>query len=180
MSIRFFWGDRVKVRSIVMGEREISVAMAVHGPGDALCCPTGETTRRFAVQSDRLVEQEGEKRTNIGVQGIIGPVWRWVRTRYADDVTLIRSANADGYTVQLRPDGTVQVRGDCNVSGGSFTLKNNDLAIAVTYSTRVACPEGSLEDAFIRDLNRTGRCMVRNGGLYLDLKLDAGEMEFRK
>ena len=176
----YFLGDRVKVHSVGMGKNEISVAMTVHGPGDALCCPTEEVTRRFAVQADRLLAQDGEKRTDIAMHGIVGPVWRWVRTRYGNDTALTRPAEAAGYTVQLRPDGTVHVRGDCNVSGGSFTLKNNDLAIAVTYSTRVACPEGSLEDAFIRDLNRTGRCMVRNGGLSLDLKLDAGTMEFRK
>ena len=104
----------------------------------------------------------------------------WVLTRYADGTMLIHSADAAGYPFQLKPDGTIHVRGDCNMIGGSFTLTNNDLAIAVTHSTRAAFPEGSLEDAFIRDLNRTGRCMIRNGRLYLDLKLDSGAMEFRE
>ena len=173
-------GDRVKVHSVVMGDNEISVAMTMHGPGDALCCPTQDRTRRFAIKADRLIAQEGEKRTGTVMHGIVGPVWSWVRTRYADNTTLTRAADAAGYTFQLKPDGTIHVRGDCNVSGGSFSLKDADLAITITHSTRAACPEGSLEDAFIRDLNRTGRFLLRNGRLYLDLKLDSGTMEFRE
>ena len=176
----YFLGDRVKVHSIGMGKGEITVAMTMHGPGDALCCPTEERTRRFAVQADRLVDQEEEKRTGIDMHGIVGPVWRWVRTRQGNDTALTRPADAAGYTVQLKPDGSIHVRGDCNVSGGSFTLNDAGLAIAVTHSTRAACPEGSLEDSFIRDLNRTGRFLLKNGRLYLDLKLDSGTMEFRE
>jgi heat shock protein HslJ len=176
----YFLGDRVKVHSVGMEDNEISVAMTMHGPDDALCCPTQERTRRFTIQADRLIAQEGEKRTESIMRGIVGPVWRWARTRYADDTTLARAPDAAGYTVQLRRDGTIHVRGDCNVSGGSFILKDTELSIMITHSTRAACPEGSLEDAFIRDLNRTGRFLLKNGGLYLDLKLDSGTMEFHE
>jgi hypothetical protein len=41
-----------------------------------------------------------------------------------------------------------------------------------------ACPEGSLEGPFIRDLNRIGGFLIKNGRLFLDLKLDVGTMEF--
>jgi heat shock protein HslJ len=129
--------------------------MTVHGPGDALCCPTRERTRRFAIQADHLIAQDGEERTGMVMHGIVGPVWRWVRTRYADDTTLTRPGDMAGYTFQLKPDGTIHVRGDCNVSGGSFALKDADLAITITHSTMAACPDGSLEGAFIRDLKRT-------------------------
>jgi len=176
----YFLGDRVKVHSVGIGDNEIFVAMTMHGPGDAQCCPTQERTRRFTIQADRLIAQEGEKRTERVMSGIVGPVWRWVRTRYADDTGLTRPADAAGYTLQLRPEGTIHVRGDCNVSGGSFSLKDSELSITITHSTRAACPEGSLEDAFIRDLNRTGRFLLKNGGLYLDLKLDSGTMEFHE
>jgi heat shock protein HslJ len=176
----YFLGDRVKVHSVGMGDNEIFVAMTMHGPGDALCCPTQERTRRFALQADRLIAQEGEKRTERVMRGIVGPVWRWVRTRYADDTRLTRAADAAGYTLQLKPEGTIHVRGDCNVSGGSFTLKDSELSITITHSTMAACPEGSPENAFIRDLNRTGRFLLKNGGLYLDLKLDSGTMEFHE
>jgi heat shock protein HslJ len=176
----YFLGDRVKVHSVGMGNNQIFVAMTMHGPGDALCCPTQEMTRSFMIQADRLIAQVGEKRTDIIMHGIVGPVWRWVRTRYADDTVLTRAADAAGYTIQLKPGGTIQVRGDCNSSGGSFTLNDPHLAITITHSTMAACPEGSLESAFIRDLNRTGRFILRNVGLYLELMLDTGTMEFQQ
>jgi len=112
------------------------------------------------------------------MHSIVGPVWRCVRTRYADDTTLTPAADAAGYAFQLKQDGTIHIRGDCNVSGGSFSLKDADLAITITHSTRAARPDGSLEDAFIRDLNRTVTFLLKNDVLYLVLKLDSGTMEF--
>jgi heat shock protein HslJ len=175
-----FLGDRVKVHSVDIRDNEIFVSMTIHGPGDALCCPTREITRRYAIQTDRLIAREGETKAAIGTDDLIGPVWHWVRTQYTDDTSQRPAAGAAGYTLQLRQDGTIHVRGDCNVSGGSFTLKNPDLTIAITYSTRAACPQGSLEDVFIRDLNRTSKFLVENGELFLELKLDSGIMEFQK
>jgi heat shock protein HslJ len=172
-------GDRVKVHSVDMRDSEVVVNMTTHGPGDAQCCPTQEQTQRFAIQADRLVAREAET-TSIGKRDIVGPVWRWVRTRYADGTAQHRAAGDAGYTLHLRPDGTVQVRGDCNVSGGSFTVKEANLTITITHSTMAACPDGSLEHVFIRDLGRTGRFHLKNDGLYLELKLDSGMMEFQK
>jgi heat shock protein HslJ len=175
-----FLGDRVKVYSIDIKDNEILLGMITHGPKDALCCPTWEITRRYAIQADRLIAREGATKAAIGMNDIVGPVWHWVGTRYPDDTSQRPAANTSGYTLQLGQDGTIHVRGDCNVSGGSFTLKNPDLAITITHSTRAACPEGSLEDMFIRDLNRTGRLLLKNGRLFLGLKLDSGTMEFQK
>jgi heat shock protein HslJ len=173
-------GDRVRVHSVDIRDNEVLVNMTTHGPRDALCCPTQEKTRRFAVLADRLVAEDEEKRTGIREQGIVGPVWQWVRTLYNNDTTLTPPADAAGYTFHLKKDGAVHVRGDCNVSGGSFTLNNGKLAITITNTTLAACPEGSLEDPFIRDLNRTSGFLLKNGRLFIDLKLDTGTMEFRE
>ncbi len=172
-------GDRVKVSSVDIKYNEIIVHMTAHGPGDAMCCPTHEVTRRFTVQADQLVA-ENEARPGVQAPGIIGPVWQWVRTQYNDGTTLTRPAETAAYTLQLNSDGTVNVRGDCNRGGGSFTMNGNKLSIAITHTTLAACPEGSLEGPFIRDLNRTGGCLIKDGRLFLDLKLDAGTMEFDK
>jgi heat shock protein HslJ len=175
-----FLGDRVKVHSVDIRDQEVLISMTTHGPGDALCCPTQKNTRRFAVQADRLIAQDAEKQTGIGMHDIVGPVWRWDRTRYNDDTMLTRDADAAGYSLQLKPDGTVQVRGDCNAAGGSFTLEGANLAIAITYTTMAACPDSSLEAPFFRDLNRTGGFILKNDRLFIDLKLGTGTMEFHK
>jgi heat shock protein HslJ len=173
-------GDRVKVQSVDMRDNEVVVSMTTHGPGDAQCCPTQVQTQRFAVQADRLVARDGETTPSIGKHDIVGPVWRWVRTQYTDGTAQHRSAGTAGYTLHLRPDGTIRARGDCNVSGGAFAVKGADLTIVISHRTMAACPDGSLEDAFIRDLGRTGGFVIKNKRLFLDLKLDSGTMEFQK
>jgi heat shock protein HslJ len=175
-----FLGDRVKVHSVDIRDQEVLISMTTHGPGDALCCPTQERMRQFTIEADRLIAQDAEKQTGIGMHDIVGPVWRWVRTRYNDDTMLTRDAEAAGYSLQLNPDGKVQVRGDCNAGGGSFTLEGANLAITITHSTMAACPDSSLEAPFFRDLNRTGGVLLKNGRLFIDLKLGTGTMEFQK
>jgi heat shock protein HslJ len=172
-------GDRVKVHSVGIKDNEIIVSMTAHGPGDAMCCPTQEVTRRFTVQAGHLVA-ENEAPSGSKDLGIVGTVWQWVKTRYNDGATLTRPADNAGYTLQLNPDGTVEVRADCNRAGGSFTMDGTKLSITITHKTLAACPEGSLEDPFIRDLNRTDGFLIKNGKLFLDLKLDTGTMEFRE
>jgi len=172
-------GDRVKVHAVSISDNEITVSMTSHGPGDALCCPTQEKTMRFRVRADRLVAQ-GEETNAAGEQKIIGPVWQWVTTRYNNDTVFTRSADAAGYTLQMKQDGTIEIRGDCNRGGGSFTMNGRKLIIAITHTTRAACPEGSQEDLFIRDLNRTSGYSLKNGTLYLDLQYDSGTMELRE
>jgi heat shock protein HslJ len=53
-------GDRVKVHSVLILNDQVVVAMTDHGPGDPLCCPTHEKTKRFAVRNDRLVPDAGQ------------------------------------------------------------------------------------------------------------------------
>jgi heat shock protein HslJ len=172
-------GDRVKVHSVGIKDNAIIVSMTVHGQGDAMCCPSREVTRRFMVQEGRLVEEK-EGRSGMQDSGIVGPVWQWVRTRYNNDTALTPPADTAGYTLLLNPNGTVDVRGDCNRAGGSFTVNGSKISITITHKTLAACPEGSMEDSFLRDLNRTDGFLLKNGMLFLDLKLDTGTMEFRK
>jgi heat shock protein HslJ len=171
-------GDRVKVHSVSITNNEIIVTMTAHGPNDAMCCPTQEVTCRYLVQADRLVATHDARRAEEDAE-IIGPVWQWVSTRYSDETMRTPPADAVGYTLQLNPDGNVKIRGDCNVGGGTFTRNGSKLSIAITHTTRAACPEGSLEDPFIFDLNRVGGFLVKKERLFLDLNLDTGTMEFQ-
>ena len=147
-------GDRVKVHAIGIDNNAIVVSMAAHGPGDAMCCPTQEESRRFTVQSDHLAPEQ--QKSSAPEPGIVGPVWQWVQTQYADRTTLIRPADATGYTLQFHSDGKVNIRGDCNAGGGTFTSGGSKLSITITHTTLAACPKDSLEQSFIRDLNSVG------------------------
>ena len=43
-----------------------------------------------------------------------------------------------------------------------------------------ACPEGSLEEEFVRGLSAATIYFIQEGDLYLDLKYDSGTMRFSK
>ncbi|HET6364967.1 MAG TPA: hypothetical protein VFG02_07945 [Nitrospirota bacterium] len=47
-------GDRVKVHSVSLADREIIVDLTEQGPNDPLCCPTLRRTKRYLVQDGRL------------------------------------------------------------------------------------------------------------------------------
>jgi heat shock protein HslJ len=59
-----------------------------------------------------------------------------------------------------------------------YSIKDSTLSIEITHSTMAACPEGSLEDQFVRDLTAGVIYFLKDGDLYIDLKYDSGTMKF--
>ncbi len=57
------------------------------------------------------------------------------------------------YTVQFVPDGTVNIRADCNWVLGTWSGANGVLDITVTMSTVAGCPVDSLEEPFVQALD---------------------------
>jgi len=43
-----------------------------------------------------------------------------------------------------------------------------------------ACPEGSLEDEFVRELSGAAIYFMKDGDLFINLKYDSGTMGFSK
>ncbi len=55
---RVLLGDRVPVESLTISSGEISVNMLTHGPGDGLCCPSLNVTRKLRLQAGRIVARQ--------------------------------------------------------------------------------------------------------------------------
>ena len=108
-----------------------------------------------------------------------GITWRWDRTIYNNDTRTAPSGN-EKYTLELLPDGRVSIRADCNLGGGNYDLNGSRISIEITHTTMAACPEGSLEKPYIRDLNSAAVFFIKGESLYLDLKYDTGTMHFSK
>jgi heat shock protein HslJ len=108
---------------------------------------------------------------------IVGATWHWVGTAYGDDTTLAVD-DPTRYTLILQPDGTVALQADCNQAGGAYTLDGALLSLDVAVLTRMACPEGSLADEFIRDLNAAATYVMDSEDLVINLFADAGNMRF--
>jgi len=171
-----FLGDRINIHSLAVVNDEIVIEMTDHGPTDAMCCPTRRVIRRFALRDDRLIK------TNEEVQGtpdplLIGTVWKWQQTLYTNDQKS-SPPNSENYTLKLLPDGKVNIRADCNLGGGAYRLRGNEISIQITHTTRAACPPESLEQSYIQDLNTAGRYRVEDEFMYIGLKNETGAMKF--
>lgn len=167
-------GDREKVKAVDFDGQRVEVMMATHAPEDPMCCPTLETTKRFVVESGKLVPVN---EPGAPANPLSGTRWQWVQTLYNNDNKLVPS-NPENYTIQFQEGGLVGVKADCNVKGGQFTADGSQLSITITHSTMAACEPGSLENEFVRDLEASAIFFFREGELYIDLKYDSGTMRF--
>src|SRR4029079_1125418 len=94
-------------------------------------------------------------------------VWLWTRTDYSDD-SVLQSPNPNAYTVAFMDDGRVAIRADCNSGSATYTVNGASLTIQPGAMTLVACPPGSQDTVFVRDLGQVAS-YVFNGRLVLNM-----------
>jgi len=171
-----FLGDRIKIHSLAITNDGIMISITKQGPGDAMCCPPKEIIQEFIFSDGRLIKTS-EKLDREPEQALIGTVWKWQQTIYPDK-TRVEPADPENYTLEFLSDGKVNIRADCNLGGGSYTLRGNQISIEITHTTRAACPPGSLEQDYIRDLNAAANYFFKAKVFYVNLKDTFGTMRF--
>jgi heat shock protein HslJ len=132
--------------------------------------------QEFILNDGRLIKTS-EKLGRGPEQALIGTVWKWQQTLYPNETRIVPS-NPENYTLKLLSDGKINIRADCNLGGGSYSLRGNEISIEITHTTRAACPPGSLEQDYIRDLNGAATYFFKMDVLYVNLKYGAGTMKF--
>ena len=110
-------------------------------------------------------------------QSVLDKTWQWEST--ITPVEKITVPNPERYTILLKADGRAQARFDCNRGGGDYKISEGKLSFGLLVSTRMACPPGTLDAAFMKDLQRVSSFFIENGNLYLELPYDSGTMRFR-
>lgn len=172
-------GDRVAINSLTIENNQVVVDMITQGPDDPMCCPTQQVVVAYELQGSELVEVEpAGASSRSAVDSIVGVPWEWVESVYNND-TSITVTVPSSYTMTLLPDGSVTLRVDCNLGGGTYTLDGSQIAMEVAVMTRVACPEGTLSNEFIRDLNGAAAYVMDGEDLIINLFADAGNMRFQ-
>ena len=81
------------------------------------------------------------------------------------------------YTVHFLPDGTVNIRADCNWVAGFWTGANGALDVTVTMTTVAQCPPGSLEVPFVQALDEATSYTFADG-MTLIINGPTGELRF--
>ena len=119
----------------------------------------------------------GEEARSKDVPMVLNKTWQWVST--VTPVEKITAPDPEHYTIQLIEGGKARVRFDCNSGGGNYIISKGKVSFGPLMSTRMACPEGSMDSAFMRDLQRVSSFFLESGELFLELSADSGTMRFR-
>ena len=109
---------------------------------------------------------------------LVGPVFAWQRTKMSDDAVFTPEA-PERYTLTFAPGGRVEVRADCNRGTTSYEIDGTRLKFGAIALTRLACPPGSRDAAFLRGLTNVQGFLFANGDLVLTIAFDSGSMFFR-
>lgn len=109
---------------------------------------------------------------------ITAVMWEWQQFEGSDG-TVIAPDDPTRYQLLLSPDGQVSVMADCNRGIGTWTNDGPSLSFGAIATTKMGCPEGSLDSKYLWLLSQASSHVVRDGVLYIALPVDAGIMEFR-
>jgi heat shock protein HslJ len=104
-------------------------------------------------------------------------VWYWERSEYSDD-SVVPVADPSRYTITLLPDQRLNIRADCNSGGGTYTVNGAQLTLQLGPMTLIACPPGSQDSTFLRDLGQVATYVLTDEQLVLNLSFDSGNMVF--
>ncbi|RLJ18477.1 hypothetical protein DJ030_01735 [bacterium endosymbiont of Escarpia laminata] len=111
---------------------------------------------------------------------LAGVVWQWQGSKYGND-TQAKPDDPTHYSLQLKKDGSVAARLDCNRGNGKWEeSEGHKLKVEILTSTRAMCPPSSLDGKFTKDLAAVQSYLFKGGELYLQLKFDSGVMRFAK
>lgn len=105
--------------------------------------------------------------------GLTGETWQWVSLTSADQEIAVDDPSR--YTIVFNEDGTADIKADCNNVGATYTAEGSSLGITLGPSTRVACPEDSLDEEYLAGLGSAAAFAVEDGELILELP-DGGTM----
>jgi heat shock protein HslJ len=121
-----------------------------------------------------LSGNEGSLRLTPALTGVL---WEWQDFRGGND-EVIAPDHPERYTVTFLPDGKLAIQADCDRAIGRYTVEGPQLDLEVAGVTRMLCPEGSLMDRFVRDLDEASSHVFSDGMLHIALPLDSGISSF--
>lgn len=103
--------------------------------------------------------------------------WQWV-SHLDQAVGETTIPDPQNYLVDFQPDGTIQVKADCNNASGTYTANATNLTITLGPVTLAACPEGSRSEQFLTLLGGAATYEATDTQLRIDLFADAGNLTF--
>jgi para-nitrobenzyl esterase len=107
-----------------------------------------------------------------------GSQWQLMDIQYMDD-TVLKPDVAGKYVLRFDNDGSVSIKADCNMLGGSYTYTSpSGLEFGPLRSTMAFCGEKSLYNRFTKDMSFVRSFVIKDGNLHLALMADGGIYQF--
>lgn len=111
------------------------------------------------------------------VKMLTGTTWQWVSL--TDPVQQFAVDNPENYALTFLPDGTLQIKADCNMASSSYTAaEDGSLTVQPGITTLAACPPESRGEEFVQKLGFAAHYFFQDGHLFIDLLADGGTLEF--
>ena len=171
--------------------------------GSSLHIGPAASTRKLCAEPQGIIEQEAaylqalEKAATYQIQGdkleirdangallasyqanlLFGTRWDWVETKYGNDTSLAPSQPGK-YQLFFLPDEVLDLLADCTAIAGKYTVQGGTMTIDLSNAGNVNCGANSQATQFVRDAQSAVSYLIKDGQLYIALKLDTGIMQF--
>ena len=98
---------------------------------------------------------------------IVGTTWQ-LHSVHKNGSDLISVAEPSRYTLQLKENGQVAVKSDCNSCGGGYTLAGSSLTLSRVACTKVFCGDLSLDQSYSGALDGPTTVSVNGAEMTID------------
>ncbi|MFA7288166.1 MAG: META domain-containing protein [Melioribacteraceae bacterium] len=126
---------------------------------------------------EKMFGSEGLKLAKLEVTPAVNTPWKWVATTYENDKLDVKMS--DDYTIELKDNGRIIVKADCNRGFGKIEMDDHKLLVGEMSLTKMECPEGSLSGKFLNELSNATVYSTDANSLMITLK-DNSVMKFTK
>lgn len=112
--------------------------------------------------------------------GLSGTSWKLVNFQSSDDAQgTTTPGEGRSYTLEFGADGALAMQLDCNRGRATYAAgASNALTIGPVASTRALCPQPDIGQTLAARLPDVASYTLRDGHLFLALKMDGGIFEF--
>lgn len=111
---------------------------------------------------------------------MVGTIWIWDRFADSGEKGSFLLPYPAAYRLELLPEGKYSLQADCNRGSGSYTLEGSRLTLNPGPMTLAECRPGSRSSQFLGMLPQVATYVLKGDVLYLNLKVDSGDMVFSK
>lgn len=121
---------------------------------------------------------EPELSPPVSAESIVDTTWQWIQLIETEPAAQSVVPDPENYTLVFRPDGLYEVKADCNLGSGAYTVDGSSLTLGVMAMTMAECGPESLYDQYVGSLGNVASFGMEGGRLVLNLKDEAGRMVF--